>query len=629
MKKIVINLKRREDRREHFVKRNSFLNDWSFIEGVDAHELSFEILKKRGFSTNLFWRAPYTNRRLTRGEVATTISHRNAWASCLQLNEPVLIFEDDAIVYQDIYDEEYYDSLLNDYNFVYLNRIENKEDDVQEIDDMIEIPAYPYNLTAYIITPDAAKILLSTNILENLIPADEYVPIMLKHLKPCALKVNAVEPQSRKYLESDIEPNSNAEWFIDFKTHAITVGTDRKKCSTLNTSAALNGIYPVNIGTNVEWEGTDMSAAGGGHKVNLIKNYIQDLPDNDVILFTDGYDVVYNDNLENITRKYLSFNTKVLFSAEQFIWPEPSLQDEFDQLQSSEGYDTKYKYLNSGTFIGVVSELKKMLDHSTVENDGDDQLFFQRALLSDKYDVKLDYKCYLFQTHDVDIWLDGDDNFINDETNQSPSIYHGNGGDDAKGKLDSLSSRINSKSPDLFLPVYNGIDIIDKDMFIVDFMTQDHCERLIEISEEHGNWGQLEGDLFPAQEIRIRELGLWNEMEEHWIRNLYPHIEKFWRPMAMYGLRDAFTMRYALDTQTSLNLHTDASLVTGSVKLNDDYEGAILKFPRQGITNEHVPVGRAIIFPGMVTHGHECTELTKGIKYSLTMWSCRYHGDGS
>lgn len=95
----------------------------------------------------------------------------------------------------------------------------------------------------------------------------------------------------------------------------------------------------------------------------------------------------------------------------------------------------------------------------------------------------------------------------------------------------------------------------------------------------------------------------------------------------MYGLRDAFVMRYALDTQVSLNLHHDASLVTGSIKLNDDYEGADLIYPRQGISNKDIPVGKMILFPGQVTHGHECLPLKQGVKYSLTIWSCRYIGD--
>ena len=34
---------------------------------------------------------------------------------------------------------------------------------------------------------------------------------------------------------------------------------------------------------------------------------------------------------------------------------------------------------------------------------------------------------------------------------------------------------------------------------------------------------------------------------------------------------ETFAMRYSLDTQTELALHNDASMVSGSVKLNDNY----------------------------------------------------------
>ena len=627
MKKLVISLAKRTDRRKHFQEQNISLEDWSFFDATDKDILSYDLLKRNGMSTNLSWRDPYKNRKLTRGEVACAISHRNAWAYCLEIDEPLLILEDDAII-GDSYDEQYYESLTKEYNLIYLQRNENTPERVEPINDMIEVPAYPYNTTAYIITPESAKILMETTFLKHIIPADEYLPYMLPHLKPCALKIDSVKQQSRNILASDVEPDSEDEWFIDFKTHPITVGTDRKKCSAMNTSAALKGVYPTNLGNNVDWEGTDMSAQGGGHKVNLLKSHIENLPDNDVVLFTDAYDIVYNDDLDQITKRYLGFNTKVLFAAEQYIWPDKKLKKDFNKCQSATEFNTKYKYLNSGMFIGVVSELKKILEEADIENDSDDQLFFQKAFLSGNYDIKLDYECYIFQCHDVGVGIIPNGQIANNITGCRPCIYHGNGGDEAKEKLREISSKVISKSPDLFIPIYNGIDIIDRDMFIVDFMSQDQCERMIELSEEHGGWKGMEGDKFPAQEIRIKQLGLWDEMKSHWAKkNLYPHIERFWKPMEMYGLRDAFTMRYALDTQTSLRLHTDASLVTGSVKLNDDYEGAILKFPRQGITNEHVPVGKAIMFPGQVTHGHECSELTKGVKYSLTMWSSRYNGD--
>mgnify|MGYP003309803743 CR=1 FL=1 len=109
--------------------------------------------------------------------------------------------------------------------------------------------------------------------------------------------------------------------------------------------------------------------------------------------------------------------------------------------------------------------------------------------------------------------------------------------------------------------------------------------------------------------------------------DIVPITERYWKPLQMYGLRDGFVMRYAMDTQVNLNLHHDASLVTGSVKLNDDYKGAELIYPRQGVDNVDVPVGKCILFAGQLTHGHECLKLTEGIKYSLTIWSCRYIGD--
>ena len=164
-------------------------------------------------------------------------------------------------------------------------------------------------------------------------------------------------------------------------------------------------------------------------------------------------------------------------------------------------------------------------------------------------------------------------------------------------------------------------------MLVIDFMTQEQCERLIDIADKHGGWGSLSYDKFPAQEIRMKELGLWDELEKQWNEHVVPKVEQYWKPIQMYGLRDGFVMRYALDTQVSLNLHHDASLVTGSIKLNEDYVGAELIFPRQGITNTDIPVGKCILFPSQVTHGHECLPLLQGVKYSLTIWSCRYVND--
>jgi GR25 family glycosyltransferase involved in LPS biosynthesis len=620
MKKIVINLERRKDRKELFEKNNSFLTDVSFLQAFDGKQLTHEKLKKIGFDTNKLWRDPFKNRKITKGEVGCFISHFNAWKLCAQMNEPVIILEDDAVINKELWDEEYYAEVINNNcGLLYLQRNENEPEKVLPIDDKLEVPAYPYNMTAYVIRPEVARMYINSGINKTIVPVDEFVPLTIKQAKIKALKKDAANQISRSQSHSDIEPSSEGETFVDFNVHTITVGTDRKKSTTLYDTALEYGIYPKNLGTNVEWKGTDMSGPGGGMKLNLVKNFIKDLPDNDLVLFTDAYDVFYADDLETITNRFLGFNTKCLFAAEADCWPDQQLASSFPRSE------TKYRYLNSGLFMAQVSELKRLLAED-IRDDEDDQLFIQKKFLSGEYDMKMDYESYIFQCHDWKVQKRGKQ-LYNPETGCFSCLYHGNGGADAKQKFLQLSKEFNKSYPTLFIPNYKKFDVMDKDMLVVDFMTQTQCEDMIAIADAHGGWGSLSYDKFPAQEIRLKELGIWEEMKAHWEKHLYPVIEEYWWPIQMYGMRDAFVMRYSMDTQTSLAMHHDASLVTGSVKLNDDYVGADLVFPRQNFSNKDVPVGRCILFPGQVTHGHTCEELLSGVKYSLTMWSCRYPGE--
>ena len=148
-----------------------------------------------------------------------------------------------------------------------------------------------------------------------------------------------------------------------------------------------------------------------------------------------------------------------------------------------------------------------------------------------------------------------------------------------------------------------------------------------DIGNEHAGWEPHSADKFPSHDIHLKELGLWDEVEAWWGRVVSKVWEKYWHPTLNYHLRKAFLMKYSEDTQKTLGLHTDASLVTGSVKLNNDYEGATLIFPRQGVTNKDIPIGKMILFPGQVTHGHHVDPLISGTKYSATFWSARYKGD--
>ena len=67
-------------------------------------------------------------------------------------------------------------------------------------------------------------------------------------------------------------------------------------------------------------------------------------------------------------------------------------------------------------------------------------------------------------------------------------------------------------------------------------------------------------------------------------------------------------------------MHHDVAQVSASVKLNDDYTGGVLAFPRQSFTNEALAVGELLAWPSLVTHPHETLQLEAGVKYALTIW---------
>jgi hypothetical protein len=432
---------------------------------------------------------------------------------------------------------------------------------------------------------------------------------------PAAYSSSIVSTRSKEDGKTDIDPRSEDDYFIDFPVHVVTVGSDPEKCEKLRLSAEYFGITFTNLGVGREWKGSDMTGPGGGQKINLLREYISNLPDHHVVLFVDGYDVFFAGDLDTITRRYFGFGNRVLFAAESNLWP--------DETMLHPPSETKYRFLNSGVFMAEVGALKDII-FEPIEDSADDQLYYQRKFLSGRYDIALDYECYVFQCHEPAV---NKNNGLlhNPITRCCPRIYHGNGGVEAKEHFELLYQTFDF-APTAYIRTVD-YQILDRDMLLIDFLTPSQCEEMIRLADTHGGWGELQGDKFPAQEIRLKRLGLWEQMEEHWRKVIFPICERYWHPLQMYALRDAFVMRYSLDTQTSLALHHDASLVTGSVKLNDDFLGAELYFPRQSISNRDIPIGKCILFPGQVTHGHTCTELTYGVKYSLTMWTSRMSGD--
>jgi GR25 family glycosyltransferase involved in LPS biosynthesis len=647
----VINLAKNRSKLDSFARRfNEFFKDRTKIQlqrfdAINGLEISHKQLIEMGYDTYRSWRDPYHNRKFTHGEIGCTLSHFGVWKKCIELNKPVIVFEDDVEFLPNFNLEDVL-NILETKEFVYLSRKDIGKQP-RKITDKLAVPSYSYWTCAYALTPSAAKKLCNSFAYNNILPADEYLPLMLgihpsrelndhfDHLpkiEPLAFEPNICKPISGAFNTSDTEIGTGTKYFKDFDLKVVTVATDLNKAKQLLTSAEKNKIQVKTLGANVDWSGGDVkNGPGGGMKVNLLRSELKNYRDDDIVMFVDGYDVIINELEEDILNRYLSFHCKVLFAAEKVCWPDRNLESQFPQPANG------YRYLNSGCFIGVVSELKKIVNDSLNDTD-DDQLYFQRKYLSKQFDIKLDHEGYVFQCVSMvedKIGLNKFKQIVNSETRCTGVILHGNGGAKAKAKFDQIYSELFPPKPIGNTSFVNTKEfrVVGPEILCMKFMTPQMCADLIGLAEEtarkNGGFKPLEYDKFPAQELRIKaiDMSLWNQIEKNLKEYVFPVIESYWSPTQMYGVRDLFVIRYSPDTQKSLSCHNDASMVSGTVKLNNDYTGAELYFRRQKISNIDMEVGDILLWPGQVTHGHESLPITSGTKYSLVLWTQRHPRD--
>ena len=171
----------------------------------------------------------------------------------------------------------------------------------------------------------------------------------------------------------------------------------------------------------------------------------------------------------------------------------------------------------------------------------------------------------------------------------------------------------------------NGSDELRRlgdELYLTSFWTPSFCSTLIRAAEAVGTFAAHDDDPVPGHEISLAVIspGLFQAVELDIGMRIWPRLQTTWPYIDYYGLRDAFVIKYALGQQESLRIHHDVAQVSASVKLNDDYAGGTLAFPRQSLSNDAQRVGELLAWPSLVTHPHETTQLRSGVKYALTIW---------
>eukprot|EP00794_Sanderia_malayensis_P015035 gene15035-16588_t len=170
---------------------------------------------------------------------------------------------------------------------------------------------------------------------------------------------------------------------------------------------------------------------GGGHKINILKNALKEYKDdkNTVVMFTDSYDVIFTTGPNEILKKFLEADANLVFSAEDFCWPDKSLASKYPDIKSG------YRYLCSGGIIGYASTFNDIVNFEEIGNTDDDQLYYTRIYLKhrDQFKIKLDHKAEIVQNlngnfDDVELTFKADDVRVsNTRFDTQPAVIHGNG----------------------------------------------------------------------------------------------------------------------------------------------------------------------------------------------------------
>jgi GR25 family glycosyltransferase involved in LPS biosynthesis len=468
-KTFIVNLERdtlRKSSVELQLKKENIEN-YEFVKAVDGQNGDLEHFN---FKVIPDWVEPFTSKIMTKGEIGCALSHYRIWEKIVEEKlDYTLILEDDIILCENFVEKvrEVFISIKDlNVDLLYLGRRPRNPDSEIKIDRNIVKAKYSYGMHGYLLTYDGAKKLLESNYLNNLFPLDEFIPLLYDDNYPLSqylkyfenrpvfnaysvdpLLIDIVFGEHYKSTTYNTDPYTILENIDEYLV--VSVGTENNDAlKRFENSCQIYG-HPYKIlGLNTCWNGGDMAKGpGGGQKVNLLKNELltwstEEL--NKIIIFTDSYDVVVIANKNEIFEKYNKLcgdnDNTIVFSSELSCWPDKELANWYPDSP------TKMKYLNSGGFMGKASDILKILDKE-IQNYEDDQYYYTIAFFSQgNYNIKivLDYYCEIFQTlngctKDIDIVF-YNSRVKNNNYGSSPCIIHGNGNENIKLYLNSISN---------------------------------------------------------------------------------------------------------------------------------------------------------------------------------------------
>lgn len=179
------------------------------------------------------------------------------------------------------------------------------------------------------------------------------------------------------------------------------------------------------LGVKLHVLGLEKPYRGFCDKFLAVQEFIKKLPEQDIVLFLDGYDTLLLAPPEEIVEKFLAIAAPIVVSAERESYPDGSLAVLYPPSP------TTFRYVNSGLYIGFVGALRKFFKAlSPFQAEDDDQALMAHFFLDHSGEMVLDTHCQLFlnTAHlGVDeLATEGRRVFLR-ETETQPIAIHGNG----------------------------------------------------------------------------------------------------------------------------------------------------------------------------------------------------------
>lgn len=165
--------------------------------------------------------------------------------------------------------------------------------------------------------------------------------------------------------------------------HVFTYSTDAHKASYLFESAAQHGLRIQNLATTSKWNGLQ-------DKLIAMRDKVYSLPESDICCFLDAYDVIINASEDKIIETYRKSGATILFGAEIQLDP-PCVPAELYPPSP-----TRFRFLNSGVYIGTVRAIRTMLEWGNfLDRNDQEYAHFYYIASHETNDLQLDYNCNL------------------------------------------------------------------------------------------------------------------------------------------------------------------------------------------------------------------------------------------